>query len=69
MTIIPILPGLPATQNPAPEYVIEKILKGQYRNRRLQYLVKWKIFPHFRNTWEPECNLNAAALNFLNETQ
>ena len=64
-TITPILPGLPVTQNPAPEYEIEKILRGRYKNKQLEYLVKWKHFPHSRNTWEPECNLNAAALNFL----
>ena len=44
-TITPILPGFPATQDPAPEYEIEKILKGRYRNRRLEHLVKWTNIP------------------------
>ena len=66
-TITPIIPGLPAIQETAVEYEVEKILRGRYKNKRLEYLVKWKDFPHSRNTWEPECNLNAAALNFLKE--
>jgi hypothetical protein len=66
-TITPIIPGLPAVQDPVLEYVIERIVKGRYKNKRLEYLVKWKFFPNSRNTWEPECNLNAAALHFLEE--
>ena len=66
-TVIPIIPGLPAVQEPALEYEVEQIVRGRYRNKRLEYLIKWRNFPHSRNTWEPECNLNAAALNFLKE--
>ena len=66
-TITPIIPGLPAVNEPAREYLVDKIIRGRYKNKRLEYLVKWKDFSHSSNTWEPECNLNAAALNFLKE--
>ena len=62
-----IIPGLPAVKEPALEYEIEQIVRGRYKNKRLEYLIKWKNFPHSRNTWEPECNLNASALDFLKE--
>ena len=62
---IPIIPGLPPIQDETPEYVIERILRGRFKNKRLEYLIKWQGFPNSRNTWEPETNLNAAALESL----
>jgi hypothetical protein len=62
---VPIIPGLPPIQDQTPEYVIERIIRGRFRNKRLEYLIKWQGFPNSRNTWEPETNLNAAALEEL----
>lgn len=64
-TVTPIILGLPAVQNPAREYEIERIIRGRYKKQRLEYLVKWKFFPNSRNTWEPETNLNKATLDYL----
>ncbi|XP_072036114.1 uncharacterized protein [Amphiura filiformis] len=65
-TKVPIILGLPPVQDKTPEYVIEHIIRGRrYRNGRLEYLIKWRDFPKSRNTWEPETNLNAAALESL----
>ncbi len=62
---VPLIPGLPPVQDETDEYVIERIIRGRYRNGRLEYLIKWRDFPNSRNTWEPETNLNAAALQSL----
>ena len=62
---VPLIPGLPPVQDETQEYVIERIIRGRYRNGRLEYLIKWRDFPNSRNTWEPETNLNAAALQSL----
>ncbi|XP_038052676.1 uncharacterized protein LOC119735953 [Patiria miniata] len=62
---IPFVPGLPQISEKPKEYEIERIIRGRYKNKRLVYLIKWKGFPHSKNTWEPETNLNAAALEFL----
>ena len=32
----------------------EKILKRRKRNEKVEYLVKWLIFPKNQSTWEPE---------------
>lgn len=61
----PLIPGLPLVQDPLIEYEVENILRGRYRNKKLEYLVKWKNFPNSRNTWEPKSNLNQALLDFL----
>ncbi len=62
---IPIVPGLPPVQDDTSEYLIERIIRGRHKNGRLEYLIKWRDFPNSRNTWEPETNLNAAALESL----
>ncbi|XP_072014174.1 uncharacterized protein [Amphiura filiformis] len=60
------IPGLPLTPvTTSSEYEVEKILRGRYRDNKLQYLIKWRDFPSSRNTWEPADNLNPAALEFL----
>ena len=62
---IPIVPGLPLVQDNTSEYLVERIIRGRHKNGRLEYLIKWRDFPNSRNTWEPETNLNAAALESL----
>jgi hypothetical protein len=62
---IPIIPGFPVAQDNTTEYQIERIIRGRFKNGRLEYLIKWKDFPNSRNTWEPETNLNAAARESL----
>ena len=62
---VPIIPGLPLIQDDTQEYVIERIVRGRYRNGRLEYLIIWRDCPNSGNTWEPETNLNAAALESL----
>ncbi|XP_070535019.1 uncharacterized protein [Ptychodera flava] len=51
----------------APYYEVEKVVRGRYRNGKLQYLVKWKDYSHKHNTWEDENNLNDAAREYLRE--
>jgi hypothetical protein len=50
-----------------PYYEVEEVLQHREvsRGRRMlrQYLIKWKGYGHEHNTWEPEGNLNVAALN------
>ena len=62
---VPLIPGLPPVQDDTQEYVIERIIRGRYRNGRLEYLIKWRYIPNLQNTWEPATNLNAAALESL----
>ena len=65
---VPIIPGLPPIVDNRPktgEYEVERVIRGRYKNRELQYLIKWKGFPNSRNTWEPEKNLNSALLDCL----
>ena len=42
-------------------YLVEKLLeertRGQGRSRRREFLVKWKGYPYYEATWEPESNL------------
>jgi len=39
------------------EYEVEEVLDSRMYRRKLQYLVKWKGYPHEDNTWEPEDNM------------
>src|SRR5712672_2835550 len=43
------------------EYEVEAILNHRSHGRRkqLQYLIKWKGYPHSDNTWEPSENVHA----------
>jgi hypothetical protein len=36
------------------QYEIEAIIAHRNKGRGKQYLIKWKEFPHEKNTWEPE---------------
>ncbi|KAM7344427.1 chromobox protein homolog 3-like [Cochliomyia hominivorax] len=40
------------------EFIVEKILSSRMRNRRLEYLLKWKGFDDSENSWEPAKNLD-----------
>ena len=64
-TSTPIMLGLPLIHDPVQEYDIDKVIRGRYRNGRLEYLVKWKGYPNSSNTWEPQANLNKPALDSL----
>jgi hypothetical protein len=46
------------------EYKVEAIKSHRYfgKNKRLQYLLKWKGYPEADNTWESEDQLNAPDL-------
>jgi Chromo (CHRromatin Organisation MOdifier) domain len=46
------------------EYKVEAIRNHRYfgKNKRLQYLLKWKGYPEADNTWESEDQLNAPEL-------
>lgn len=39
------------------EYIVEKILAHEYRNKKQMFLVKWKGWTQESNTWEPLENL------------
>jgi Chromo (CHRromatin Organisation MOdifier) domain len=46
------------------EYEVEAIKSHRYfgKNKKLQYLLKWKGYPEANNTWETEDHLNAPNL-------
>jgi hypothetical protein len=60
-------PPLPIVEDDQILYIVEQVL--QHRDRkygrgiRREYLIKWTGYGHEHNTWEPERNLNAAALS------
>ncbi|KAJ6611880.1 Chromobox protein like 3, partial [Pseudolycoriella hygida] len=39
-------------------HVVEKVLGHRIRNRKTEYLIKWKDFPQKENSWEPSEHLN-----------
>ena len=46
--------------NGAREWEVSKVLAHRGRTGRKQYLVKWKGYPLYEATWEPEANLENA---------
>ena len=46
------------------EYEVESLINHRWhgRRRQLQYLIKWKGYPHSDNTWEPKENVHADQL-------
>jgi hypothetical protein len=38
-------------------YTVEKIISKRKTQHGSEYLVKWKNYPHYQNTWEPAKNL------------
>jgi hypothetical protein len=39
------------------EYEVEEILDLRQRGKTVEYLIKWKGYPHSENTWEPKKHL------------
>jgi Chromo (CHRromatin Organisation MOdifier) domain len=55
------------TEAPAPvvvngqiEYLVETILDSRKLRKKTQYLVKWKGYPIYESTWEPEENVQGS---------
>jgi hypothetical protein len=44
------------------QYEVEAVRAHRWRNRKLQYLIKWKGYPESDNTWEPVDNVQAPLL-------
>jgi hypothetical protein len=44
------------------QYEVKTIRAYRWRNRKLQYLIKWKGYPESDNTWEPVSNVQAPLL-------
>ena len=44
------------------ESILDHRVRGRGRNRRTEYLVKWKGYGSNENTWEPDVNLTQAAI-------
>ena len=40
------------------EYEVEKIIATRKKNKKTEYLIKWKGYDDSENTWEPESNLS-----------
>ena len=57
----PILPSPPSiiVENEE-EYEVERILNHRNRRNRKEYLVKWKGYPEYDASWEPESHLSHA---------
>ena len=52
----------PVVDGDQPEWEVEYIKDSRLKGRNsLQYLVKWKGYPHEESTWEPAANLENAA--------
>ena len=61
----------PEIINGAEEWEVEEILKRRRMGRGWQYLIKWKGYPHSKDTWEPTRNLSRAKklVNEFNKRQ
>jgi Chromo (CHRromatin Organisation MOdifier) domain len=42
------------------EYLVETILDSRMVRNKTQYLVKWKGYPIYESTWEPEENVQGS---------
>jgi hypothetical protein len=42
------------------EFEVERIVSDRTRHGKREFLVKWKFFDSFENSWEPEENLGNA---------
>ena len=52
----------PTLVNGHEEYEVEKVLDKRKHYGKIQYLIKWKGYPHSESSWEPESNLNCPDL-------
>jgi hypothetical protein len=50
-------PPPPVITGDTPEWEVESIKDSRLRRGKLEYLVKWKGYPHEESTWEPSENL------------
>jgi len=47
------------TQEDEPDqYEVERIVAHRRRGRGMEYLIRWKGYDAFEDTWEPERNLD-----------
>src|SRR5215813_3784681 len=53
-------PPPPVVEGETPEWEVEFIKDSRFYRGKLQFLVKWKGYPHEESTWEPEVNLKHA---------
>jgi hypothetical protein len=53
-------PPAPIVEGDLPEWEVEFIKDSRFYRGKLQFLVKWKGYPHEESTWEPEANLKKA---------
>ena len=50
----------------AVEYEVEEVIKGRRsKNGGMEYLLKWKNFPHSANSWQKEEDLNQTLRDFI----
>jgi hypothetical protein len=42
------------------EFEVEKVVGDRMRHGKREFLVKWRFFDEFENSWEPEDNLGNA---------
>jgi Chromo (CHRromatin Organisation MOdifier) domain len=50
----------PVVVNGQIEYLVETILDSRKVRNKTQYLVKWKGYPIYESTWEPEENVQGS---------
>jgi Chromo (CHRromatin Organisation MOdifier) domain len=50
----------PVVVNGQIEYLVETILDSRMVRNKTQYLVKWKGYPIYESTWEPEENVQGS---------
>jgi hypothetical protein len=53
-------PPPPVIEGEAPEWEVEFIKDSRLFRGKLQFLVKWKGYPHEESTWEPAANMEHA---------